>query len=175
MSRSNSLSPLAPLLAMTLAFAGHADAAAPIDRWPGSVCQPIDAQSLANVLYNSAGAIANLSESEPAWIQCPIQTPELLSPGQAVVWTANFLTAMRTQCALRLVTPEGEIVGSATGSPAETDDPSGRFLSLNVVVEDIGAQGVAASVRCKLPEASAQGRPAGIITLTTQVLESAQP
>lgn len=161
-----SLQVVGPALTILLVSLGRADAAgAPIDRWPGSVCQPVDAESYSRIVYTSAAAIANFSQEEPAWVQCPVRTPDTLSAGQIVEWSGTFLTPMNTPCTLRLISAEGETLGSATGTPWG-QNISG--LGLSVVVGDFGVQKVTASVHCKLPGVSHWERPAGIVTFSSR-------
>ena len=156
------------LSALTFAKGGAAE---PIDRFPGAVCVPRDAESATDILYNSGGVIANMSEDKPAWVVCPVRTRFTLGHGQIVKWTATFITPMATSCSLRLFTLQGDLVGSTTGSPSELDDLDSRFLSLEVNLGDTLYREITASVHCKLPEASADGTPAGLIALTSEVID----
>lgn len=164
------------LLVAALVVAGSARADETVERWPGAVCVPNHAQSAANIVYNSAGSIANISEEEPAWIVCPVRTPYQVTSSQTVVWNGNFhysASSRRSQCSLRLVTTDGSLVASTTGSPTDVGDSSSSVLGLTLAIQigDVGVRELEASVHCELAPSGANERSAGVIAAESHVLD----
>lgn len=130
-----------------------ADAAGQIDRRPGAFCKPLDPAMAQHVLYNSGGAIANMSSTESVWVVCPVRTP---AQGDTVVRVINtFLTADPVPCIVRLTTPDGDGWSFPTTQATQLGGPDARLNS--------------ASMRCQLPPSGALG-PQGIISVTTSTM-----
>lgn len=161
---------LAAVFATALAVSGPANANDDLVRWPGAACKPVDEATADHVLYNSRGAIANMSATEAAWIVCPVRMPAIQRPPVVFRWKGNFLTSAPRYCTLRLMTAmRGDTVASFTAAE-ELGDTLLFDTELGVDLHLVDNE-LTVSVRCELPASGDLG-PAGLISYS---VTSAQP
>jgi hypothetical protein len=142
-------------------------------RWPGTMCRPrltrtlVDMEYLTatrNVLYNSGGALANMSETEPMHAICPVPLPTSREQGIRVHFEATFLHEGLHACTVTFIWLSDH--GLYQTNWVRPDAP-GRVISVDAEAPGVLGARLGVSAYCELPPAGPLG-PDNITSYVTQ-------